>query len=125
MIGGCDVIIRTPLPSAVVEEVLKHIQIVWRDLIVEDAETGRIIPLGLAMDIPQEFFVYQTSKAKAIWDEKGACSENKNSMLHLLVGLEELTLVLDDLADRSINQIVEVAMSVAREIANLRQEVNA
>jgi hypothetical protein len=98
MIGRHDVSFRSETPGQTVEGVVRIVRAAWSEAIVENAETGEILPgdrVGVAR-LPVELLIYQGEVARDSWAKHGAIAENSNSMIHVLCGEASITVVVDD-----------------------------
>ena len=100
MIGGVDIVIPTgadPRDAMVVS--LRLIKLIWPDVVVQDANSGDIAEIGGNVLIPEmmtDAFVYQNEDMMKKWDELGAEPELADTMIHILVRDEAVTVVVDD-----------------------------
>ena len=87
LISGNDIVIRTQSPLELAEETVKLIRFKWKQLLIENADSGDIIAFEFPFfqSLPKEFFVYENALAKKSWDDQGACSQNANTMFHVIV----------------------------------------
>lgn len=98
MIGGHDISFPTHAAAQVAEGVLRTVCAVWRQGVVENAETSEIVSLTsiATQTLPCELLIYKNIAAKQAWAANGATSENTNSMVHLIRGQDSITVVVDD-----------------------------
>jgi len=100
MIGGVDIVIPTgasPRDAMVVS--LRLIKRIWPDVVIEDADSGEKSVIGGTELIPEgmtDVFVYQNMEMAKKWDELGAEPELIDTMIHILVRQDEVTVVVDD-----------------------------
>lgn len=124
MIGGKDIVVQTSGPAELAEHLLKLLRDDWPEMIVEDADTGEIIEMTIPHLnlVPREFFVYQNLEMKDLWDEEGACVSNKNTMVHVLLQDDSITIVVDDTSTKMNQNMLGAIQSLARELYLVRQE---
>lgn len=97
MIGGHDISFPTQAPAAFVDGAIRHALIVWKEALLEDADTGELLDGDfVGVPVPREIFIYKNSAARDSWAKNGAVSENANSMIHMIRGAQSVTLVVDD-----------------------------
>lgn len=99
MIGGKDVVLTNPHePEFALQEVFRRALQVWPQATVEDADTGLL--LNLVQDTPfaglREIMIYKDQRARDKWERLGAISTNLNTMIHVIVDWDCLTLVFDN-----------------------------
>ena len=78
---------------------LRLIKLIWPDVVVQDANSGDIAEIGGNVLIPEmmtDAFVYQNEDMMKKWEELGAEPELADTMIHILVRNEEVTIVVDD-----------------------------
>lgn len=124
MISGSDSIIRTSSPSEIAEQILKLIWLEWNDMVIEDADTGEEIAIVVPgfQTLPQEFFVYQNAEMKQSWDDEGACDKNANTMFHILLQPQQVTVVVDDPSLPNNRNVIGAAQGLAIDLFLGRQE---
>ncbi len=96
----------------------------WPAAVFEDADTAERSPRysDIAFGRTNELFVYRDVDAARAWDEHGAIPELANTMIHLLIGPSELTVVVDDPKTAEMRQILasirdDLSMDVFRMVA--------
>jgi len=91
MIGGEDtVVIGAPLEGEG-EFILSRLRAQWTDAVVERDSS----------DSAQEFFVYRTQEDHEAWQKDGCADENKDSMIHVILGEHSTTIVSADPGSRT------------------------
>jgi hypothetical protein len=93
-IGGCDTVLEgacRPDDTRIVVGTLKH---AWPELVVQDAARN----IAVAAEDPavasmKQFFVYRSQLDFEAWNTKGATLETDDTMIHVLLGEESMTLV--------------------------------
>ena len=78
--------------------VLRFARHVWPDGVYEDALGVYVGTLSEALRFAPpstEFFIYVSQEARAGWDADGATPDTESTMLHIIGGDEETTLVFD------------------------------
>ncbi|MBT3201434.1 MAG: hypothetical protein HN350_16155 [Phycisphaerales bacterium] len=120
MIGGVDIVIPTGADrrNAMVVS-LRLIKRIWPDAVVEDADSdsGDKTAIGGGALIPEmmtDAFVYQNSEMALKWDELGAEPELADTMIHILVRNEEVTVVVDDPELESAQKFISGMRSALR-----------
>lgn len=97
-VGGYDTVIALPWEPADRDRVLRFLRNVWPDGLYEDAcgpYVGRLSEALRFAPPSREFFVYLSPEAWTAWEADGASATNRDTMLHVLGGDEEITLVVD------------------------------
>jgi len=124
MISGNDIIIHTTSPSEIAEQILKMIRLEWNDMVIEDADTGETFEFVIPgfQKIPHEFFVYENAAIKQLWDDEGACNANANTMFHVLLQAQQVTVVVDDPSITSNRNVICAAQDFARDLFLGRRE---
>jgi hypothetical protein len=98
MIGGHDILFRTETSSQTTEGVVWLALVFWQEAVVEDAETGEILTRDMASlkELPPEVLIYKSPQARESWAVNGAILENKNLMIHVIRGVDSMTVVVDE-----------------------------
>lgn len=124
MISGNDIIISTQSPQELAEETLKLIRFEWKQLLVENADSGDLIAFEFPyfQSLPNEFFVYENALAKQSWDEQGADSQNANTMFHVIVQDHQVTIVVDDPSSPICRNVIGASIEFARDLSLGRLE---
>ena len=124
MIGGQDIVIQTNSPSEIAEKILELIQLEWREMIVEDADTGNEVEFSIPrfQRVPREFFAYESPAKKQLWDDRGACHENRNSMFHVLLQPQQVTVVVDDPSEAVSQNVIGAAQGLSKDLSLGRLE---
>ena len=93
MIGGIDV----SLPPLDLIVVFNRIRQIWPDAVLEDDNGMRVsLDFGLPPSgFPCEVFIYKNEDALLKWVQ-GASPKNRNTMIHVIPGSTEMTLVVDE-----------------------------
>jgi hypothetical protein len=96
-IGGLDIVIPTDKISSqnIVAVLLKLIKNLWPDAVAQDTDGGVKIPIGDVV-IDADMFIYQNMEKSMEWDELGAEPHLVDSMVHILVRTNEVTVVVDN-----------------------------
>lgn len=114
MLGGVDIEIamssHVPWQESL-DSILRATRLLWNDAVVQCADTAQSWPIG-APDLPydtlREVFIYKNDQFRTKWEELGAVPENENSMVHVLPGGEELTVVVDSPAHPEMKRLLEL-----------------
>jgi hypothetical protein len=115
MIGGEDIVIERGNAdrSLLFEAIAQATSESWPALIVQDAATGdtyasiRDVPFGAL----SEMILYRDASSEEAWRTDGATEENYETMIHVLVGDNSVTVVVGENRGE-ISMIVERLMSV-------------
>jgi hypothetical protein len=109
-IGGIDIVFQASAPDGTTlqERALKFFQHRWPEGVVESDETQGPVwlrdPAGWQSlkDAPELFF-YPSREAEASWSENGACNDNLDQLIQVLVsppdaatGEHEVTIVISE-----------------------------
>lgn len=90
-IGGYDIVFEFAAERIeVLYLVFDAVQLYWENSIIEYV-------------VPGEFFCYKDCKAKAKWDE----DIHLHTMIHVLISLNQLTLVVDDPEEETTKKIIK------------------
>lgn len=127
MICGNDTVIRTTSPPEIAEQILNLIRFEWNDMVIENADTGEEIAFVVPgfQTLPQEFFVYRNAEMKKSWDDEGACNKNVNTMFHVLLQPQQVTVVVDDPSFPINRDVIGAARGLASDLFLGRQEFAA
>src|SRR5205809_507045 len=99
MIGGVEVTVRTDAGSQALEVSVRAIRDDWPRSAFENGDTGEryesfsAVPFGRL----KEVFVYRNPSDADAWDERGAVPELSNTMIHLILNEDSLTIVIDNM----------------------------
>jgi hypothetical protein len=108
MIGGTDIVIPAIGKPAALDNCVRIVQGRWPQARFENAVTGEKyarygdIPLGHV----RELFAYPDASAEAAWDGDNSKAP-ANSMLHLILSPNSVTVVLDDPDTADMQAILE------------------
>ena len=105
MIGGSDKVLWVDETAPASELILRVVRRHWPSFVYQDAEADE--PLGVAesssltQPARREFFLFRSSEAAQDWRRSGATDDNKNTLIHVILGnrrkpdlpLRSLTLV--------------------------------
>ena len=93
----------------------------WPNAVFEDAATGKTYSRygDLDMRRQHEILVYRDQKAAKKWDELGADDCLIGTMVHLLSGKSNITIVVDSSPPPQIKAYVETVDQALRQEANL------
>lgn len=100
MIGGADVtfFIRLPPPKAL-DAAVRAVRRFWKSAVFQSGTTGRLFPRYASISFSglAEILVYRDQAAFDSWEQSGATSSNRDTMIHLLSSADgQLTAVVDD-----------------------------
>lgn len=108
MIGGTDITIPTPGGCAALDCCLRVIYSEWPSAVFEDAESEeRAERFEQVPEHWDQIFVYRDPAAARSWEALGADPSNANSMIHLLLGHDRVTVVVDDPADPTMRRLLD------------------
>ena len=125
MIGGIDILFpRIPGAATAMHLCLRVIRKHWPQAAVEDAVTGRRSPAA-EMDFPTsgctEAFIYVDEETARRWDQEGAVPELANTMIHVLISEQSMTLAVDDPQSSPVADILESIRAALRKYEKGRQ----
>lgn len=98
MIGGIDVHLPTLAGTSSIEVAVRAIRQRWPRATFENGVTGdrydqfEQVPFGQI----EELFVYRDCELADRWEEEGAVPELSNTMIHLILDDDLLTVVVDE-----------------------------
>jgi hypothetical protein len=98
MIGGIDIEIPTKAGERSLQVAVRAMIQCWPRAVFENGLTGERydnfwhIPFGVELE---EIFVYRDSHAAGVWDAEGAIPDVYNTMVHVIVNEESITVVMD------------------------------
>jgi len=100
VIGGCDLLLVGAVSASDRDYLLRALRAHWPDGLVEDALTDQA-PVSIRSAVAlcpgwTEFFAYRDAAAQADCELHGVTSHNRSGFLHLLLGPEELTVVVHE-----------------------------
>jgi hypothetical protein len=109
MIGGSDVIIPTRADTAAFDVAVRAIRREWPEAVFENAETGdRFIRYSeLPFGEISELFVYRSADFFDAWDDPDAGPLRFSTMIHLLGGEGDLTVVVHDRNDPQVQRMLD------------------
>jgi hypothetical protein len=108
MIGGTDIVIDTGLNEIALDVAVRCARNAWPEAVFEDADTGNRSDHyeDLSFGRITELFVFRDARTAEDWDEHGAVQSLVNTMIHVLVGPDSLTVVVDDPDTSEMRQIL-------------------
>jgi hypothetical protein len=108
VIGGTDFV----LPGKPIRDeaffVLRALRAEWPQLVVQEADQSVTEPVGspnLWKRALREFFVYRSAADHASWQQQGATAENGDTMMHVLLTKDGITLVADSTPSSSTARV--------------------
>ncbi len=123
MIGGIDIPIPTTAGRTSLEAAVRAIRQKWPTSVYENGLTGD--PYSRFWDIPfggaEEIFVYKDSDAARLWDAEGAVDEALNTMIHLIIEHDWLTVVIDEKTAEMVQILALIRSALADEILNVKE----
>lgn len=116
MIGGKDFIIPTTMGPSALGLVFHSTVKQWPMAVVEDAETGDVLhDLDLvAGNGHNEILIYKNAEFAEQWHEMGADESLNGTLLHVLLGTGQLTIVVDSVPSSEIIQLVSSIENAVR-----------
>lgn len=119
MIGGRDIVIPTRARANALDVAIRLATRIWPKAICEDAKTGtRYQPCAdLPFGLTNEVLIYRDSSVAQQWDELGADPSLNDTLIHLLIQNEALTVVVDSEPSGQMDRYVQALCEA------LRQEV--
>ena len=117
MIGGKDIMIPTRAGQRALDLAMRLAMRVWREPVFEDAtnETRYKRYEEIPLDQLSEVLVYRDGLACDSWDELGAAPELVGTLIHLILGHDSLTVVVDEDAPAPIVQYVSALQAALRQ----------
>jgi hypothetical protein len=120
MIGGTDLVLAGKPSGDEAFFVIRALRAEWPELVVQEAD--RLEPESAGSQALwarplREFFVYRSRADYASWQRSGATSENSDTMVHVLLTGDALTLVADSSPSSStvrLSKEILVALRVQR-----------
>ena len=97
MIGGTDPVINGTMPQDA-DLILWTMRNEWPDGLVQAGDSPEALPfrsIRFPIKGPVEFIIYRDAAAFDSWRVGGAKRENQETMMHLLVGPDSITMVVD------------------------------
>ena len=111
MIGGSDIVLWVDETAPAAELILRVIRQHWPSVVFQNADDDQPLDTakssGLTQPVGREFFLYRTAEAAQDWLQLGATDDNKNTLIHVIlgnrrkadVGSRSITLVGDEWTD--------------------------
>jgi predicted RNA methylase len=117
MIGGTDIVVKIAddlRSGEALDTVVRCVFGKWPTAVVQDASTGVCFFsfAEIAFGHLREIFVYRDKTAFDSWANLGADPANLNTMVHFIVARSELTIVVDDPNEATMESIVDEARCV-------------
>jgi hypothetical protein len=95
-VGGVDVVIEGEGCPGEGLFIVGCLRAHWEHLVVQDAEADYTVGShDPAIGAMREFFVYRNPDAFDSWEHDGATSDNRDAMIHVLIGDRSTTLVAE------------------------------
>ena len=111
MIGGYDIVLDSQVePAEALRNAWLFISSLWPNAVVEDGETGNVLPVTSSPGAFAErthIFIYKDEKWRKAWDEQGGEPENLGTMIHVLASPGMATLVVDDPDEPVAKQVIQ------------------
>ena len=112
MIGGADLILEVGFGPDELVRFTRSLRRLWPDLVAETLTSGPASLEILAAQLlegEREFFFYRTPAARASWEEDGMTADNQADLVHLVLGRDTTTVVLDRLGTALHGQVSRIA----------------
>jgi hypothetical protein len=131
MIGGTDVIFWVRDGAEATDVILRTVRRYWPNFVLENLDDPAPYVPRCRGELPKpsgpEFFLYRDKQSALSWEDCGATPENRDSMLHVIVGnqakpggdLKSLTVVCGALTGQ-IGQLIEEVRTGIDDLNNLR-----
>ena len=111
MIGGYDIVFDSHAePAEVFKKAWLLILSLWPNAVVEDANTGELLPGSFppgALGDQGSIMVYKDEDARDAWTRLGGEPENLGTMIHVLASPGCATLVVDDPDDPITKKVIQ------------------
>jgi len=101
MIGGTDQVIARRPEEAARRALVFALLAKWPEAVIEDARSEASATKLEHADpalLPDEMLVYESEAWRETWTREGATERNADRMIHILLGENEITLVVDERA---------------------------
>jgi hypothetical protein len=98
MIGGVDLILKGRTRSDDADLILRAVRRAWPSACFQRADAENAAPLSAVrfpVDNMDEFFVYRDAACLESWQTNGASTENEDTMIHVVVSPQEITIIVD------------------------------
>ncbi len=98
MIGGADIVLHGPTRAHDTDLLVRGIRGEWPSAMIQYADeddAASIRDFHFPVIGPAELMVYRDLASYQSWQAKGATAENQDSMIHLIVSDNSVTLVVD------------------------------
>lgn len=108
MIGGSDKVLWVDENAPAADLILRVVRQHWPSFVFQNADDDQPLDAAKSSNLTQpagrEFFLYRTAEAAQDWLQSGATDDNKNSLIHVILGnrrkpalgLRSVTLVGDE-----------------------------
>jgi hypothetical protein len=120
MIGGTDLVISRR-PEEVARRALVFALLAkWPEAVIEDARSeARATKLEYAdpASLPEEILVYESEAWRETWAREGATERNADRMIHIILGENEISLVVDERAGCETAGIAEHVRAMLLELS--------
>ncbi|MGK3967046.1 hypothetical protein WMF38_23095 [Sorangium sp. So ce118] len=98
MIGGADIVLYGQTKAHDTDLLVRGIRTEWPDAIIQHADDENGVPIRefrFPVIGPVELIVYRDNASYQSWMSKGAAVDNQDTMIHLIVADDSVTLVVD------------------------------
>lgn len=120
MIGGADhVIARRPEESAK-RALVFALLVKWPEAVIEDAQSdapATKLEYADPASLPEEILVYESQAWRETWAREGVTERNADRMIHIILGENEITLVVDEHAQCETAGIAEHVRDMLLELS--------
>lgn len=106
MITGCEITFPVgAIERPVLMECIRAARTIWSQLVVEDANTGRLVSDNIAG--VGEVFVYENLAVREAWNDDGPLEANLYSMIHVIAGNDRTTIIADNPSHPDLERILD------------------
>jgi hypothetical protein len=108
VIGGTDVTMPTRAGATALDICLRAIRWEWAEAVFEDALTGANFSDYSLMSLAHlaEVFVFRDKDIAREWESRGSQPDLENTMIHLKLSDDSITLVVDDPSEPIMERIL-------------------
>lgn len=109
MIGGEDIVIPTSAGTEGIDCCIRAIYRMWSNAVIENPINDDVYTkyTAICFNGLSEVFVYRDEAVKAEWDAHGAIESLHNTMIHLLLEDDSITLVVDIKEEAGMKKYLE------------------
>jgi hypothetical protein len=122
MIGGTDFTFPTRAGASALDLSIREIRREWPEAVFEDALTGERFDDYGSMPLRDitELFIYRDKNLAREWDIRGCEPDLANTMIHLILANDALTIVVDEPSENVIEWLLStIRDGLAMDIFNI------